>query len=254
MPATTVGGQPRPRCPPAVRRPAMTAPASTPGIVHLGIGAFHRAHQAVYVDDCLAAGETRLGHRRRIARSPETRDALGPQDGLYTLAIRDDRPSAARHRLGHRASGGAGDPAAPPRPPGRPAHPHRHADRHGERLLRSISAAAAAPTIPTSATTSPNPPLLAPRSASSPRRSTAAARPALRRSRVLSCDNLPAQRRTRSAASSAQFAPMRGGDLAAYVEDGSPAPPPWSTASCRHHRRRPRDVSRERSAPTILGR
>jgi fructuronate reductase len=27
-----------------------------PGIVHLGVGAFHRAHQAAYVDDCLAAG------------------------------------------------------------------------------------------------------------------------------------------------------------------------------------------------------
>ena len=27
----------------------------TPGIVHLGTSAFHRAHQAVYVDDCLAA-------------------------------------------------------------------------------------------------------------------------------------------------------------------------------------------------------
>ena len=25
----------------------------TPGIVHLGIGAFHRAHMAVYVDDLL---------------------------------------------------------------------------------------------------------------------------------------------------------------------------------------------------------
>ena len=32
--------------------------ATRVGIVHLGIGAFHRAHQAVYVDDRLAAGET----------------------------------------------------------------------------------------------------------------------------------------------------------------------------------------------------
>ena len=27
------------------------------GIVHLGIGAFHRAHQAVYTDDAMAAGD-----------------------------------------------------------------------------------------------------------------------------------------------------------------------------------------------------
>ena len=32
----------------------------TPGIVHLGLGAFHRAHQAVYTDDILAA-EPRWG-------------------------------------------------------------------------------------------------------------------------------------------------------------------------------------------------
>ncbi|TGT17855.1 mannitol dehydrogenase family protein, partial [Mesorhizobium sp. M4B.F.Ca.ET.172.01.1.1] len=32
--------------------------AVTPGIVHLGVGAFHRAHQAAYVDACLADGES----------------------------------------------------------------------------------------------------------------------------------------------------------------------------------------------------
>jgi hypothetical protein len=32
------------------------------GIVHLGIGAFHRAHQAVYTDDMLQAGAKGLGH------------------------------------------------------------------------------------------------------------------------------------------------------------------------------------------------
>lgn len=59
-----------------------------PGIVHLGVGAFHRAHQAVYVDDCLAAGETDWGIVGVSLRNPDTRDALAPQDGLYTLAIR----------------------------------------------------------------------------------------------------------------------------------------------------------------------
>jgi fructuronate reductase len=36
-----------------VRRPTYDRRAATPGIVHLGIGAFHRAHMAVYVDDLL---------------------------------------------------------------------------------------------------------------------------------------------------------------------------------------------------------
>ncbi|TPN77646.1 mannitol dehydrogenase family protein [Mesorhizobium sp. CU2] len=61
----------------------------TPGIVHLGVGAFHRAHQAAYFDACLADGETDWGIVGVSLRSPDTRDALAPQDGLYTLAIRD---------------------------------------------------------------------------------------------------------------------------------------------------------------------
>ena len=71
-----------------VDRPRYARPEVTPGIVHLGIGAFHRAHQAVYVDDALAAGERDWGIVAASLRSPETRDALGPQDGLYTLAVR----------------------------------------------------------------------------------------------------------------------------------------------------------------------
>lgn len=59
------------------------------GIVHLGVGAFHRAHQAVYVDDCLAAGDPRWGIAGVSLRSADTRDALAPQDGLYTLGVRD---------------------------------------------------------------------------------------------------------------------------------------------------------------------
>ena len=60
----------------------------TPGIVHLGIGAFHRAHMAAYVDDLLAQNPT-WGIIGASLRRPDTRDALAPQDFLYTLAIRD---------------------------------------------------------------------------------------------------------------------------------------------------------------------
>ncbi|TIQ27037.1 MAG: mannitol dehydrogenase family protein, partial [Mesorhizobium sp.] len=67
-----------------------------PGIVHLGVGAFHRAHQAAYVDDCLAAGEMDWGIVGVSLRSTDTRDALAPQDGLYTLAVRSSDSESLR--------------------------------------------------------------------------------------------------------------------------------------------------------------
>jgi fructuronate reductase len=67
-----------------------------PGIVHLGIGAFMRAHQAVYLDDVLARGDSGWGIVAASLRSPDTRDALGPQDGLYTVAVRSGEGTALR--------------------------------------------------------------------------------------------------------------------------------------------------------------
>ncbi|TKT74643.1 mannitol dehydrogenase family protein [Aquamicrobium sp. LC103] len=69
--------------------PAYDRRRVTTGVVHLGVGAFHRAHQAVYIDDCLAAGEAGWGIVGASLRSTDTRDALAPQDGLYTLAEQD---------------------------------------------------------------------------------------------------------------------------------------------------------------------
>lgn len=80
----------------SVATPVYDRAAISPGIVHLGVGAFHRAHQAVYVDDCLGAGATDWGIAGVSLRSPETRDALSPQDGLYTLAVRDSEKEDVR--------------------------------------------------------------------------------------------------------------------------------------------------------------
>lgn len=77
-----------------VRVPGYDRTAITPGILHLGLGAFHRAHQAVMVEERLAAGETGWGIRAASLRSPDMRDALAPQDGLYTLAIRTGQVGA----------------------------------------------------------------------------------------------------------------------------------------------------------------
>lgn len=75
--------------PATIRRPAYDRRAIRPGIVHLGLGAFHRAHQAAITEDCLDAGERDWGIIGASLRSPATRDALAPQDNLYALALRD---------------------------------------------------------------------------------------------------------------------------------------------------------------------
>ncbi|MGJ3265286.1 MAG: mannitol dehydrogenase family protein [Salinarimonas sp.] len=65
------------------------------GIVHIGVGAFHKAHQAVYTEDALATagGDGRCAGVSR--RRPDAEGALAPQDGLYTLVGRHpDGPRA----------------------------------------------------------------------------------------------------------------------------------------------------------------
>ncbi|WP_085033171.1 mannitol dehydrogenase family protein [Ensifer aridi] len=71
-----------------VGRPNYDPARVTVGIVHLGIGAFHRAHQAAFTDAVLAQDPS-WGICGVSLRSPETRDALAPQDGLYTLKVQD---------------------------------------------------------------------------------------------------------------------------------------------------------------------
>ncbi|MET0877952.1 MAG: mannitol dehydrogenase family protein, partial [Tardiphaga sp.] len=85
------------RLPGSIRRPAYDRSGVTPGIVHLGIGAFHRAHQAVVIDDLLAGGASDWGIVGASLRSPGTRDALAPQDCLYTLAVRSG--AGTEHRI-----------------------------------------------------------------------------------------------------------------------------------------------------------
>jgi fructuronate reductase len=66
------------------------------GIVHLGVGAFHRAHQADYTDEAIRNGDHRWGIVGASLRSPETRDALKPQDFLYTIAESDEDGETCR--------------------------------------------------------------------------------------------------------------------------------------------------------------
>lgn len=58
------------------------------GIVHFGVGNFHRSHQAMYIDRLLAAGahDWAICGIGLLERDARMRDALEGQDGLYTLA------------------------------------------------------------------------------------------------------------------------------------------------------------------------
>jgi fructuronate reductase len=79
-----------------VQRPAYDRASLATGILHLGIGAFHRAHMAAYTDAVAALGDMRWGIRAASLRSPETRDALQPQDGLYTFGIQSGEGTTLR--------------------------------------------------------------------------------------------------------------------------------------------------------------
>lgn len=74
--------------PASVRRPPFDPRSISAGIVHLGLGAFARAHLAAYTQPLLAA-DPRWGIHGASLRRADTRDALAPQDCLYTRAERD---------------------------------------------------------------------------------------------------------------------------------------------------------------------
>ena len=68
-------------------------------IVHLGVGGFHRAHQAVYLDELAERRISAGWGERGIGLLPGDRrmaDALLPRDCLYTVVERDAQEDAAR--------------------------------------------------------------------------------------------------------------------------------------------------------------
>lgn len=66
------------------------------GVVHLGLGAFHRAHQAPVFDALIAGGDPRWGIAGVAMRSPGVVAALAAQDGLYSLTARGGEGGAAQ--------------------------------------------------------------------------------------------------------------------------------------------------------------
>ena len=182
-------------CPKTVGAPKYQRSDLKAGILHIGVGNFHRAHQAVYLDDLFNSGADRdwaiVGAG---VREPDIamREKLKAQDWLTTVVEqeadstrgachrRDDRfrQAVRRRRQSRRAR--------------RSRDPHRLADHHRRRLLhlarrRSISI----PPIPTSSPTRRHPD--APKTAFGlivaglKKRRDAGVAPFT----VMSCDNIP---------------------------------------------------------------
>src|SRR5438094_6306673 len=82
--------------PASVAQPGYDRSRMGRGIVHVGLGAFHRAHQAVYTDSALAAGDLRWGIAGVSLRSKSVADVLLPQDLLYCVLERNDEQVDAR--------------------------------------------------------------------------------------------------------------------------------------------------------------
>jgi fructuronate reductase len=82
-----------------------------PVIAHLGFGAFARAHVAVYADELLRRG-TPARMRGVALRSRRAQDQLEPQDGLFTVAVREPRTAPTLQVVGALASMETGPAAA----------------------------------------------------------------------------------------------------------------------------------------------
>jgi fructuronate reductase len=84
------------RLSPEVARPQYDRDAQGTGIVHFGIGAFHRAHQAWYTDLTMSGGDRGWMIAGVSLRSGAVAAQMNPQDGLYTLTERDSDGAATR--------------------------------------------------------------------------------------------------------------------------------------------------------------
>jgi fructuronate reductase len=84
------------RLPSAVQRPAYDRSRLATGIVHLGLGAFHRAHQAVMTEAAVSAGDLRWGIAGVHLRGRRRDDLLTQQDGLYSVTERHGELAVTR--------------------------------------------------------------------------------------------------------------------------------------------------------------
>ncbi|MGO8502216.1 mannitol dehydrogenase family protein [Rhizobium leguminosarum] len=81
---------------PTAKLPAYDRNQLKSGILHLGPGAFFRAHFAPFTDAALAAEGGDWGIEVASLRTADVADHLNEQDGLYTMLIRDTSGTVAQ--------------------------------------------------------------------------------------------------------------------------------------------------------------
>ena len=133
------------RLPAGVAAPKYQRSDLRAGIVHIGVGNFHRAHQAVYLDDLFNAGRD---HDWAIVgagvRDPDVtvREKLKEQDWLTTVVEQEADTTNIRVTGSMIDFVRPYDTAAFLDAISRAQHSHRLADRHGGRILHLAGDAA----------------------------------------------------------------------------------------------------------------
>lgn len=87
-----------PQLPEGVAKPSYDPKEIRPGIVHLGLGGFHRAHMARYTHDLMEQGSAHAWGIIGVGLMPNDirmQEALLPQDCLYTLVERQHTAESA---------------------------------------------------------------------------------------------------------------------------------------------------------------
>jgi fructuronate reductase len=81
---------------PSVRRPQYDRENLPIGMAHIGVGAFHRCHQAEFTDDMLEAKFGPWGVLGVNLKAPPLAELLTPQDCLYSRTVRQDARAETR--------------------------------------------------------------------------------------------------------------------------------------------------------------
>ena len=89
---TALGSTTLARANPGTHLPGYARENVTVGMIHIGVGGFHRAHQAVYLDALLSEDESARSCRIcGVSLLPQDRrvvEVMNAQDGLYTVLVR----------------------------------------------------------------------------------------------------------------------------------------------------------------------
>ena len=80
----------------SVRQPQYNRESLKVGMAHIGVGAFHRCHQAEFIDDMLEARFGRWGVLGVNLTAPSLTDLLAPQDCFFSRTLRKDARTETR--------------------------------------------------------------------------------------------------------------------------------------------------------------